>query len=69
MTKKQIAERIGKMSDRTDNLYYASRMPLPAEAHKKILQGALQDIRDDLRKLYVEITGENPWEGGPPDAD
>lgn len=57
----QIAERIGTLADKCDNMHAASSMPLPAEAHLPILRSAMLDLRNDLRALHVAMTGDDPW--------
>lgn len=54
-------EQIGRISDTADNLSHAAKLPLGAELHVKYLTDGLVRIRDDLRKLYVELANDNPW--------
>lgn len=54
-------EQIGLLSDKADNLSHAAELPLPPEIHLKCLSGGMADIRDALRKLYIESSGVNPW--------
>lgn len=57
-----LAEQIGTLADKCDNMRAASSMPLPADVHLPILRSALLDLRNDLRALHVAITGDNPWQ-------
>jgi hypothetical protein len=61
-TSDAMAERIGTLANKCDNMYAASSMPLSAEVHLPILRRALLDLRNDLRALHVAITGDNPWQ-------
>lgn len=56
-----LAERIGTLADKCDNMHAASKMPLPADVHLPILRTSLLDLRDELRAIHVAMTGENPW--------
>jgi hypothetical protein len=37
-------------------------VPLPDKSHLQALRESLPSVRDRLRAIYVEQTGENPWE-------
>jgi hypothetical protein len=37
-------------------------MPLPAEMHVNQLKQLLPEKVEKLKKAYVALTGENPWE-------
>lgn len=34
---------------------------MPDSIHKQALTDGMNDIRDALRLLYIEVSGENPW--------
>lgn len=55
------AERVGLASDRIDNLLHAAQLPMPPAFHLKQITRALEEIRDELRDVVVEETGNNPW--------
>lgn len=55
-------DRLGRTSDKADNFTHAVKLPLPDSLHKQQLAEGMQKIRDELRALYVEVSGENPWE-------
>lgn len=55
-------EQIGILSDKADNLIGASNLPVSDRIHIEGMRGGLEDLRDDLRKIYLQVTGENPWE-------
>lgn len=54
-------EEIGEISDKCDNHYHASKLPLPSHIHVEALSEAMKNIRDRLRAVYVQETGDNPW--------
>jgi len=56
-----ILNRIGTLADKCDNIHAASKMPLPADVHLPIIRTSLLDMRDELRGIYEQISGENPW--------
>lgn len=53
---------IGRLSDKADNLVHAARLPLTPQTHVECLSGGMAEIRDALRELYLEASGNNPWE-------
>lgn len=56
---------IGEAADLADNLKAGLVVPLPWEIRHQGLEGCLTELRDMLRKVYVEGAGEDPWEGQP----
>lgn len=52
----------GQVADTVDNLISALTLPLPDKLHLQALRESLPSVRDRLRAIYVEQTGENPWE-------
>jgi hypothetical protein len=57
----QRIEKVGQLSDTIDNLLHAMQLPLPPQMHLSSLKGNLESVRDELREIYTEETGENPW--------
>lgn len=56
-------EKFGELIDEFENLVFALKTPfLPAEIHLEGVRGALPEKVEELKKLYIEITGDNPWE-------
>lgn len=55
-------EAIGALSDAADSYAHAANLTVPAEMHVRNLQTGMERLREDLRKLYVEISGKNPWQ-------
>lgn len=54
-------DRLGRLADKADNFTHASKLPMPDSIHKQALTDGMNDIRDALRLLYIEVSGENPW--------
>lgn len=59
--KEQNAERLGDLADKCDNLFHAAQLPMSPQFHKEQLQRAMAEIRDELKQIYVDETGQNPW--------
>lgn len=55
-------EKLGQLIDSLDNLAHALQIPLPLEIHVAELKKALPKKVEEFKKVFVEITGENPWE-------
>lgn len=64
LTVEQLDE-LGRIADRVDNLVHAGTIPMPDSLRLRVLVVALPELRDDLRKLYVDVSGENPWSDEP----
>ncbi|HEX3560386.1 MAG TPA: hypothetical protein VHU19_14355 [Pyrinomonadaceae bacterium] len=62
LTEEQL-ERIAEVAQTANNLLGALELPLPAHLHLEGCRGNIQDMRDELRKIVVELKGEDPWEG------
>lgn len=61
MTEEQN-ERFGMLIDSIDNLKAAAETPLPAKIHLEHINAILPELSAEFKKLFIEITGENPWE-------
>lgn len=59
----ELAEKIGFLADRVDNLVAALTIPMPADFHIKALKESLPEIAKELKQIVIQETGENPWEG------
>lgn len=64
MTTEEL-DAIGRLADKANNFAHATLLPLPAKMHAEQLSIGMKDIRDALRKIYVEASGDNPWEDEP----
>lgn len=65
LTKEQLEDRfeaLGQLIDSLDNFAHALSMPLPPQMHVEQLKDVLPKKVTELKTLYAEITGANPWE-------
>ncbi len=60
MSNDQI-EKLGLIIDGIDNLSHALKIPLPPAMHVEQLSKALPEKVQELKDVFIEITGENPW--------
>lgn len=64
VTEEQL-DKLGRLVDRIDNLIHAGMLPISDALRGKALQESLPDVHSELKALYVEIAGDDPWaEGG-----
>lgn len=57
-------ERLGQIADRVGGLAAGLSIPeIPPEMHVKQSRRILLEIESDLRDIYINLTGENPWAG------
>ena len=59
------ADRLGKIADDLDACLYPLRLNLPDAVKIEGLSGSMRTARDEIAKLVIEITGQNPWEDNP----
>lgn len=55
-------EKLGELIDSLENLSCALNLPLDNKIHVDQLKILLPEKVEELKKLFVEITGENPWD-------
>ena len=55
-------ELLGQAIDRIDSLTHGLELPLPANFHVQQLKQVLPEVVEELKKGFVAVTGENPWE-------
>lgn len=56
-------EELGGLIDSIDNLAHALQMrSLPAENHVEQMRQLLPEKVAKFKKVFIEITGDNPWE-------
>jgi hypothetical protein len=60
ITAKQLEE-LGRLADQANNIAAASQLPFRPEMHIEGMRAGLVSISEALRKLYVEISGDDPW--------
>jgi hypothetical protein len=56
---------IANLAERCANLHAATSLPLRPELHLEAIAPALQEMAAQLRAIYVEVSGEDPWEDEP----
>ncbi|WP_140221232.1 hypothetical protein [Pseudomonas oryzihabitans] len=61
MSNEQTIEQLGDQIERLLNLAAALEMPLPDHLHVDQLRKSLPEITADLRKVYADLAGEDPW--------
>jgi hypothetical protein len=55
-------EKLGQLIDSLDNLAHALKLPLPPAMHVQSLSNILPEKVSEFKKVFTEITGNNPWE-------
>jgi hypothetical protein len=55
-------EALGQLIDSIDSLAHGLNLPLPPKMHVEQLSIALPEKVKQLKEVFVEITGENPWD-------
>lgn len=55
-------EKFGQLIDDIDSLAHALNMPVPPQMHVEQLRISLPEKVKQLKGVFVEITGENPWD-------
>lgn len=58
----EIAHDLGELADNIDNVISATNLPMPAEFHLNQIKQNMNDWLKELKKIYIELTGENAWE-------
>ena len=54
-------ETLGQLIDELDSLAHVLKMPLPPQMHVQQLGIVLPEKVKQLKEVFVEITGEDPW--------
>lgn len=55
-------EKLGELIDSIDNISHALNIPMMPEVHLEGMRKSLPIIVEKFKALFIEITGENPWE-------
>lgn len=55
-------ENLGQAIDRLDSLAHGLQLPLAPQMHVDQLKELLPEVVAELKKGFVEATGENPWD-------
>jgi hypothetical protein len=61
----QAKEDLGVAIDRLDALSFSLRMPLPAQLHVDQMKLILPSLVKDMKMLYAQALGVDPWKDGP----
>lgn len=61
MSQNELFERIAELAEKLDNHAAASVLPMPSHIHLSVLRDVIAEARDELRALYTQLTGEDPW--------
>lgn len=56
-------EVLGQLADKMEDYIAGTVLPMAPAFHIEAMKGCLRDAAKDLRTFYVEIVGEDPWEG------
>lgn len=63
LTESQLRVLGHDIADKADNYLEMAQMPgMPLLLTIDALKQGLEEIRENAHRLYVEVTGENPWE-------
>jgi len=54
-------EKLGQLIDSIENLAHGLNIPMPSDFHVSQLKKLLPKKVEELKAVFVEITGENPW--------
>lgn len=55
-------EKLGQLIDSIESLACGLDIPMSADFHVEQLKKILPEKVEKLKEVFVEITGENPWE-------
>jgi hypothetical protein len=55
-------EKLGTLIDDIENLSFALQTNMSAELHVEQLKKILPEKVQEMKDVFVKITGENPWE-------
>jgi hypothetical protein len=62
MTKEESYEKLGILIDDIESLSFGLQLNMSAEFHVEQLKSILPDKVKQLKEVFIEITGENPWD-------
>ena len=55
-------EELGQLIDSIENLAHGLNIPMTADFHVSQLKKILPEKVKELKAVFVEITGDNPWD-------
>ena len=53
---------IGELADKADNYLGVAALPMPDSVKVDGLNQGLTELSEELKSLYIELSGENPWQ-------
>ncbi len=62
----EVEDAIGAAIDDIESLFSGLVLDLPWESHQQGVRHTLLRIRDNLRKTYFNLSGDDPWGAAPP---
>lgn len=61
-TNEEYFEKIGELKDKVDNLLGSMELPMSADFHVKMMKSELATISNEVKNIYIGLTGDNPWD-------
>lgn len=58
-------EAVAQVAETANNLLGSLALPLPVHIHLSGVRSGIEGMRDELRRIVVELKGEDPWAGHP----
>lgn len=55
-------DKLGMLIDTLDSTAHGLDIPLPASFHLEQMKLIIPEKVKELKDIYIEITGENPWQ-------
>jgi hypothetical protein len=55
-------DRFGRVIDELENLRHALNMPIDDKLYVQCMRNSLPEKIEALKKIYIEIVGEDPWD-------
>lgn len=63
----EATEELGQAIDQIENLSSALTLPMPDGLHVEALRKSLPDAAMRLKRAFVAVTGQDPWDLAPID--
>jgi len=61
VTEQQLRN-LGAMADQADSYLALVDAPMPDSLRVDAMKAGLRELSEELKALYVELAGENPWQ-------
>ncbi len=65
MTQTEVEDAIGKAIDQVETLFSGLVLEVPWELQRQGLRHSLLQLRDGLRRVYFDLSGDDPWGTAP----